>query len=580
MNFQNWIHWLEQGRGARWLAGAAGVLALLLLSGTVAFKQFHGPRSEETLRQADLGRSIAAGRGFRTSINYPQVHAVLEREGQLFDESMPFPDLYHPPLYALTIAGALALLPDATVDRLFSQAPAPPDGFGADYVLLGLNMVLLWIAAGLTWWLGRRLFDPVVGVVGAVALLVSTSVWSHVLAVDGTPLAMVLLLVLFLCLTAADEAVENKRRDWIWWGGAGIVVGLLFLTDYPLGILGLVVAGHAVWCRRAAGAAWMLVAALLVAGPWMLRNMELVGSPVALAGQDLALRSGDPTAEPVEWRTTLSAEAPALSIDKLGNKTLTAVREALRDGLWSDGGLFMTAFFVAGWLYRFRRDTTNRLRTTFAVALGVMIVAQGLMNSGEGERIATAVAAPLIIIFGAGFFTVLVGSSAAIKHHPRWAVVGLLFLQLVPLGHDLFEPRRVHFSYPPYYPSFFLGMSGEMSRRGGEHPGWMADVPAGAAWYSGQRVWAQPNTLRDFYAVHVEQGLVSLVLTPHTLDRPYFAELAGGAVSTTRFGEWGRIYTGLLSGRMPREFPLGHAQKLSDNFYVLINPRRIPLRGN
>src|SRR5690606_19099124 len=114
------------------------------------------------------------------------------------------------------------------------------------------------------------------------------------------------------------------------------------------------------------------------------------------------------------------------------------------------------------------------------------------------------------------------------------------------LLHGLLEPRQVHFSYPPYHPAVFQSMRVEMSRRGGMDPAWMADVPAGAAWYSGQRVWAQPATLRGFYTVHAQTPLLALVLTPHTLDRPYFSDLArrrGGEHS--RFGDWADLYQGL-----------------------------------
>lgn len=76
MNLQQAIHWLEQGKGARVLRTTALLLGLLGLAVLVAYKQFHGPRTEETLRQADLGRSIASGQGFSTSVNYPQVHAT------------------------------------------------------------------------------------------------------------------------------------------------------------------------------------------------------------------------------------------------------------------------------------------------------------------------------------------------------------------------------------------------------------------------------------------------------------------------------------------------------------------------
>jgi len=579
MTGQNVIHWLEQGRGATVLKSLALLLGLVALSVTVAYKQFHGPRTEETLRQADLGRSVAAGQGFTSSINYPQVHATLERRGQLFDQQGRMPEVYQAPGYAVLIAGVLAVLPDGLYQSIFDHAPTPPDGFGADYVLLLLNVVLLWVAALQTWRLGARLFDARAGGLAALVVMISTPIWAHVVAVDGTALVMVLVLGLFQVLTVADEAVVAGKSGHGAWLGAGVLVGLLFLTDYPLGMLGVVAAGFAGMRGRWGGRALLLLAALLVVSPWVMRNINVIGSPVGLASQGLALKAGDSTADPTTWRTTLAAKPPELNLNKLGNKTLTALKRALSDDLWSGGGMVLTAFFVTGWIYRFRREGTNRLRTLFAVALGVMILAQGLMNSGEGERPAVTVAAPLVILFGAGFFSVLVASSSALRAWPKVAAAGLLVLQGLPLVHDIAEPRRIHFSYPPYFPSFFMALGQEMKLRAGPVGGWMADVPAGAAWYSGERVWAQPASLRDFYAVHVEQPILSLVLTPETLDRPFFAELAGDNTSTSRFGEWGRIYTGLISGRMSGAFPLSESQQMSENLYLLRDPSWNRRRG-
>ena len=573
MNAQSLIHWLEQGRGAQLLKALAVLLGLLALSVTVAYKQFHGPRTEETLRQADLGRSVAAGKGFVSSVNYPQVQATLERRGRLFSQQSPQPEVYHAPGYALVIAATLAALPEGVYQAAFDSAPTPPDGFGADYVLLGLNVVLLWIAALQTWRLGTRLFEPRVGLLAAVVLLLSTPVWAHVVAVDGTAWAMVLLLGVFQFLLRADETMAAGASGRVAWIGVGVMVGLLFLTDYPLGVLAIVACVHAVVRGRWSGAIWVIGVSLVVVSPWLVRNIDVMGSPLGLAGQDLALRADDPTANPVEWRNTMSAKPPELSLNKMGNKTLTALKLALQEHLWSGGGMILTAFFVTGWIYRFRRESTNRLRTLFAVALGVMILAQGLMNSGEGERHPVTVAAPLIIVFGVGFFVVLLASSPTLRDWPRLAAVGLLGLQSLPLIHDLAEPRRIHFSYPPYFPSFFMALGDDVGQRSGPVGGWMADVPAGAAWYSGRRVWSQPASLRDFYAVHVEQPILALVLTPETLDRPFFAELAGDNGRTSSFGEWGKIYTGLLAGRLPPEFPLTESRRMSENLYLLMDPR-------
>lgn len=580
MRPQEFIHWLEQGSGARWLRRAALLLGLLALSATVSFKQFHGPRTEETLRQANLGRALAAGEGFASRVHYPQVRAFEEQRGRAYDPAQPGPELYQPPGYSLAVAGALAVLPDGLRARLFERVPAAPDGFGGDYVLLVLNVVLLWLAAVQTWRLGRALFDPTSGAVAALALLLSVPVWQHAVAVDGTPLAMVGLLAVFQVVLAALRLSDRPGRAAVAWLAAGVVAGALFLIDYPLGLLVPVVAGFAAWRGRPPAAAWVVAGALLVGLPWLLRNVAVSGRPLGLAGQDVALRAGDPTAEPAEVRTSLRADAPPISLNKVGNKTLTGLQVALQERLWSDGGLFLAAFFVAGWLYRFRREEANRLRALFGVALLVLIVGRAALNSGEGERHITAVAAPLILVFGAGFFGVLVASSNRLSDRPRLAAAGLLVLQGLPLAHDLLEPRQIHFSYPPYYPAFFQGMATEMARRGGEHPSWMADVPAGAAWYSGQRVWAQPRSLRDFYAVHAEQPLLALVLTPHTLDRPFFSELAAaGPAGASRFGDWGDVYRALIREQVPAGFPLARPQKLADNFYVLLDPRRVPWRG-
>ncbi len=92
--------------------------------------------------------------------------------------------------------------------------------------------------------------------------------------------------------------------------------------------------------------------------------------------------------------------------------------------------------------------------------------------------------------------------------------------------------------------------------------------------------------MRDFYAITLEQPIGELLLTPRTLDRPFFSELNArpvlpaslGAVSN-RSGEWGEIYAGLLTGNLPREFPLRVPQKLAENLFILLNPALPPAPG-
>jgi len=93
--------------------------------------------------------------------------------------------------------------------------------------------------------------------------------------------------------------------------------------------------------------------------------------PVALAVQNVAFKAGDSTAEPATQRAMLSAKLAVVDLTKLGNKTLTSLKENLKSRLWSGGSLWLTAFFVAGWLYAFRSSAANRLRSRGSVASSV-----------------------------------------------------------------------------------------------------------------------------------------------------------------------------------------------------------------
>ena len=586
---QEFIHWLEVGGGARLIRLLAVMFGVLVLSLLVAWKQFHGATTEATLVQADMGRQLARGEGFTTLVSYPQTAAFLAARGVRFDARKPYPELYQAPLYPLVIAAALRLLPAGPRAALFASPPVLPDGFAGDYFLLGLNLLLLWLAAWLTFDLARRLFDARTGWLAAFALLLSVGLWQQAVAVNGTTLLMVLVLAAFCFWTRAEKALEeNSRCPHGWLLALGVACGLLFLAEYSAGALVLVALGYAAW--RFEGRARWAALGLLVAGfalvsvPWVVRNIRLTGSPVALAVQNVALKFGDPTAEPATQRATLSPQLPVLDLNKLGNKILTSLQNDLKSRLWSGGAMWLAAFFVAGWLYAFRSDAANRLRWVFTAALLVLLGSQACFNSGESDRLAACWLAPLIIVFGAGFFFVLLGSNAALSSWPRLCACGLLIAQALPLIHDALEPRRLHFQYPPYFPGLFIGMRQELVRRDhGGRFGLMADVPAGVAWYGNHRVWAQPVKLRDFYAINLEQPLGELLLTPHTLDRPFFSELAARPMTpdsleraTAHFSDWGRIYAGLFSGSLPLDFPLNAPQKLAENLYVMLSPALPP----
>jgi hypothetical protein len=577
-SLQGFVHWLETGAGGRAVRIGAFVFGVAVLSLLAGYKQFRGARTEVTLAQADLGWQLGTGQGFTTRVKYPQTAAWLEAHGEKFADRAAFPSLADPPLYPLVIGAGIAALPSAWRGRLFDKAPVANTGagFGGDYLLLGINLLLLWTAAALTWALARQLFSERVALVSALGLLLSAGVWSETIAVNGTPLSMVLLLALALLIARADTAADAGRRAWPWWAAAGGAAGLLFLCDYPAGVAVVAV----FWCAAVfpGGGRWAAVAAALafslVVTPWVAHELKLTGSPIGLAWQDATERAGDPTADPPALRATFSAAAPGFSLNKFGNRGLSAVHLALGGQLWSGGGLFFTAFFVAGLVYRFRGDPTRRLHWAALGLTLALILSHAGFGTGEGERLPTAYAAPLIIVFGAGFFSVLVASGGRLATHAGWAAVGLLVLQAAPLAHDLLEPGRQHYTYPPYHPSVFAALRGWLKQNAADPPVWMADVPAGASWYSGLAVWAQPTSLDDLATIAKAEPPFALLLTSHTLERPYWATLtadsrpaAGGPAG------WAPVYAALASaGPFPAAFPFRRPNWIDHNLVLLSNP--------
>jgi len=69
--FQELIHWLDMGEGARWVRLVAVLLGVLVLSLKISHGQFRGITSEAAFVQADTGRQLARGEGFTTLVNFP-----------------------------------------------------------------------------------------------------------------------------------------------------------------------------------------------------------------------------------------------------------------------------------------------------------------------------------------------------------------------------------------------------------------------------------------------------------------------------------------------------------------------------
>ena len=569
---QELIHWLETGGGARWVLLGALLFCGLALSSVVAWMQFHGAASEATLAQADMAPPDRTGRGIHDR------RSIIRRRWRFFGRggsASTRPSLSRGlpgPLYPMVIAAPLCgPRPHPVRKALFAPAPAPPYGYAADYFLLALNLLLFWLAIWLAFDLARRLFGAPAGWLAALALFVSLPAWQQVVAVNGTALMMVLVARGIPRVVAGGvgggpaAALAPALAPWAPSAAPSSSPSIPRAPSSP--------SRRGASARRFGAGAAVARARLvlaggfaLVAGPWVARNLGGHGSPRSgsRSRTSPSRPATRPPSPPSSGRRSRRS-CPDRAEQARATRRSPRSRRRLRSRVWSGGAMWLLAFFAAGWLYVFRSGPVNRLRWLFAASLLVLVASQAVFNSGDSERQAVVWLCPahhrLRRRVSSSSCSAATRCSAS---WPRACAAALLILQALPLAHDALDPHWLHFQYPPYFPQLFQGMRRQLdaSDAGGTlrpHGG----RAGGPRVVRRTRAWAQPATLHDFYEVQVEQPTGELLLTPKTLDRPFFSDLnaqrQGPGLPDGRGSPDRRVGRGLRGpphrARFPREFP-------------------------
>jgi hypothetical protein len=214
--------------------------------------------------------------------------------------------------------------------------------------------------------------------------------------------------------------------------------------------------------------------------------------------------------------------------------------------------------FFTGLLFGLRNVAGRRMRYFTMMCLGMFILVQSLgaippdadspeMNSENLIALLT----PLVMIFGAVFFLILINQMKAAPA-ARYAVITLLGLLVVqPLFSELFFKKST-LAYPPYYPPEIQYVSDWM--RPDELM--MSDVPWAVAWYGNhQCVSLTANAQSEFFALNdYIKTVKGIYLTPESLDDKYFSNMARGGDNG-----WPHF---ILKASTQNEFPSGFTLKV------------------
>jgi hypothetical protein len=499
---QEWIHRIEVGDRSHWLRAAVALMALMVVSALFLLFEFQNLSAPQAMDAAQVGRQLARGEGFTTRLIRPFSVRLLEDRAAdlgLTDADSGrlarlHPDLANPPLYPALLGAVFKL---AGPDYAILSGPQFVV-YEPDRLVVAVNLGLVILLAGITYALGRSLFDESVALLATLAVIGAELPWRLAGTGQSTLLGVVLVTLLALCVVRYDHAARDEEQGsgsrLVLAGLVGLVLGLAGLTLYGLFLLlvPVVVVLFPGWKGRSwAGLGVALLVCCITVGPWLFRNYQLSGMWFGSASASLFRDSAYFAADTLERSLTESTSPDMLR--EMFRRVIRDLPGVLQTQVTQVGGSWLAAFFLAGLLFAFADPTRNVLRSFALMAMAILLPAQALFGgAGASESQMSAVpylqvCGPLVLVLGVAFFVSLL-------EHADWQIEGARFLvtagfclvAVLPAALMLMPPKRQPSAFPPYYPPM-IQQAGDYLE---SEELMMTDIPWAVAWYGDRRaVW-------------------------------------------------------------------------------------------
>src|SRR5258706_10408284 len=181
MPLQEWIHNLEEGKGAVWIKRLFVFLAFAGLAAVYDVRQYKNFANAEAMDSGQVARQIAAGKGFATKFVRPlSINLILTRKGESAKPlTGPHPDLANAPVFPLIEAALIKTLPfNFNLHPSFWR-------FQPEVLIAIFNQLLFGILLLSLYILSRRLFDEGVGRVTVAVAALAELFWRF--SISGLP---------------------------------------------------------------------------------------------------------------------------------------------------------------------------------------------------------------------------------------------------------------------------------------------------------------------------------------------------------------------------------------------------------
>lgn len=487
---QRLVHAIEADGAAVWFRRGLAVLIVAALALFYFIYEFSGLATSQAMDQAQIGRHIASGHGWRTNLIRPRAIGQLQNRGKSVPEKIWY-DTYNAPLPSLV--NAIALFP---VKSHWKMTPQDITYVG-DKAIVFVSILFFIGSVIVLYFIARRLFDPRVALLSCWLVLICDTIWQY--SLSGLP--QMLLLFLFsltiYCLLRAMSAQFGGGAVGIWLALAGFGFGLLALT-HALTIWIFVAAF--IYCAfffkpRFYAAVIVLLPFLILYTPWLVRNYLICGQPGGVAVYSVldGIRQSESA-----WMRGIGLDLVGISPGFFRDRITSEFTRQLGRLFEYFGWSVVAPLFFVSLLHRFKRPETAAMRWLL-LFMWIGAVA-GMTVYGMREELHFAanqlhlLFIPIMTCFGFAFLLVLWNR---LEIDLGAARIGFLVLLFVLCGWSMIytltlAPRKSPMRWPPYIPPYIAALNDWM----GPEEITASDMPWAIAWYADRPALWLPESVK------------------------------------------------------------------------------------
>ncbi len=503
------------------------LIGLSLLYLLVTFRGLDSPKGMD---QAQIAREIARDNSFTTKVLRPvsiwQNDELQEGKPVIKDANR---DTYHAPLHPVLLSWALNLVGGDDADKW--RMTENDTVYNLDRVIAATSVICFLIAIGVNYLLISRIFDPKIGGVTALLMLLCDLNWKF--SQTGLPQMFMLLLFSCACFFAyrAVEATAEGRIALLPALISAAFLSLLVLTHWLAIWIVLGFAIYAGFFLRPRGAAGLaaLGLVLLVSLLPLLKNKQHSGSMGGTA--ILAVFNGLGTSEDSVMRTYNLQDA-YLPLQNLPFKIVRTTILQAGDLFNNLGSLLTAPLFFLALLHPFKRKSIANFR--WCLLLMWLFGAVGMAIFGLKDGASTdpnqlhILFAPLFAGYGLALIAILWSRLKIITEIPPLRnahFVAAILISAGPMVLDL--PRQIREvgkagtvppHWPPYYPAALnTGLASQVR----EDEIVVTDQPWAVAWYADRTALWLPNQVSVFNDLEIlaeaqDSPFAGLLISPYS----------------------------------------------------------------